>query len=1151
MKSSRPALISMLFLVVLFLLAGGWTAGQSPQDPLADGFQSPPDSARPRAWWHWLYGNVTTEGITADLEWMKRSGIAGMQMFDGDLGTPQFVERRLVWMTPEWKNAFRHAGAEAGRLGLEMAMAASGGWSETAGPWVRPEEAMKKVVWSETVVEGPRRFSGTLPHPPQVNGEFQNMGMPPQFRSPRATDLPGAKPQPPSPPPKPDPTFYGDIKVLAYRLPENETSMADAHPRVTTNASGADTALLIDSDFGQPVSLAVPEGERQVWVAFEFLKPYRAQAITIAAAPVQTFIGSAIPDSEVQFSEDGANWLTLVSLPGPRETTGNFPVETYSFPETTAKFYRVVLRPPAPNPQRAQILSERGLSLPSGRSVNLTEVDLSGPRVNHWEGKAAFGNTIEFRLIRTPQVAKTDAVARESVVDLTPKVQSDGRLDWDVPAGKWVVLRLGYSLTGEKNHPASPEATGFEVDKLSAKHVRDYAITYVDMVSSALGPYFGKSFRYFLMDSWEAGVENWTEDMIAQFQRRRDYDPTPYLPVLTGRIVESSEASDRFLWDFRRTIADLLAENHYGVATKSFNEHGVGLYAEAMGTSAPTTGDGLLNKGFVDVPMAEFWTPPPGSRDSSAHLSDLLEAASAAHIYGKPIAAAESFTTAPNAPVWASPYYLKPLGDKALASGINRFVFHTSDHQPFVDDQHKPGITLGPFGQHYTRNATYGSQAIAWNTYLARCSYLLQQGSFVGDLAYFYGEGAPATVPYWKAVNPAPPEGYAHDWVNADVLLNRMSVQNGHLALPSGMSYAALVLPDYVDQVTLPVLRKLRDLIGSGAIVAAPRPTHSPSLADYAHEAEFRSIVNEVWAGVDGMGTTEHEYGKGKIYWGKPLAEVLALEKNSPDFQYSRPEPDSELVWIHRRDGNADIYFVANQEERPQDIQATFRVEGKEAELWHPDTGKIEPAEYKIENRHTTVPLRFDPYGSIFVVFRKMAGVRSRTLPHTKTTELATIPGPWQLRFPPNWGAPPQIQLDQLISWTAYPEDGVKYFSGTATYTKDVLIPEGSFKPSAELLLDLGKVKEIAEVSVNGRPVGGILWKPPFQADVTSVLRPGTNRMEFKITNLWPNRIIGDRQPTATKQYAWLDYRPFRADTPLLESGLLGPVKLLAVTASD
>ncbi len=1152
MNRKRSTMIQILSFAILMIGLAGRAAGQGPQDALANGFQNPPDSAKPRAWWHWLNGNVTKEGITADLEWMKRSGIAGMQMFDGNLGTPQFVDKRLVWMTPDWKDAFRHAGEEAQRLGLEMSMAASGGWSETAGPWVKPEEAMKKVVWSETIVEGGKTFSGVLAHPPTVSGKFQNMPMPPENHFPTASNLPGAKPTPPPPPPKPEPTFYRDIKVIAYRLPEAEVSMADAHPQITTNASGAETALLADGNVASPISLTVPDGADHVWVQLEFSQPYRAQAITIAGGRVAMFgRGSAIPDGEVQFSQDGSNWLTLVNLPGPGETTGNFPVETYSFPETTAKFYRLVLRPPKPDPMMVHIAEQLGFHMPSSRSVNLAEVELSGPRVNHWEGKAAFGNMIEFRSIATPHVPKSEGVALKDVVDLTSKMKPDGSLDWGVPAGKWVILRLGYSLTGEINHPASPEATGLEVDKLSAEHVHNYVKTYLDMVSGALGPYFGKSFQYFLMDSWEAGVENWTDDMIAEFQKRRGYDPTPYLPVLTGRIVQSSAASDRFLWDFRRTIADLLAENHYAVATKYFDEHGLkGLYAEAMGTDAPTTGDGLLNKGQVTIPMGEFWTPPFGTKDSATHSADLREAASAAHIYGKKFAAAESFTTAPGAPVWASPYYMKQVGDHALASGINRIVFHTSDQQPFVDGKHKPGMTLGPFGQHYTRNVTWANQAIAWNTYLARCSYLLQQGLFVGDLAYFYGEGAPATVPFWKAVNPAPPDGYDYDWVNADVLLNRMSVEDGLLALPSGMTYRALVLPDYVNQVTLPVLRKIRDLVADGAIVVAPKPIHSPSLADYHHQAEFRSIVNEVWGAVDGMGDTEHDYGKGKVYWGKPVAEVLAAAKTPPDFEYSRPEPDSHLVWIHRHDGDTDIYFVANQKRRAEDLTASFRVEGREAELWHPDTGEIEPASYEIANGRTTVPLHFDPLGSVFVVFPKKASSPSRTVPRPVQKELETVSGSWQVSFPPDLGAPPEIKLDKLISWTDSSDEGVKYFSGTATYSKDIQVSGSWLRDGSKLLLDLGKVDDIAQVAVNGKALEEILWKPPYRIDVTSAVKPGANHIEIKVTNLWPNRVIGDQQPNAKQRYAWLDYLPYRADTPLLDSGLLGPVRILAVTTA-
>src|SRR2546427_449525 len=393
------------------------------------------------------------------------------------------------------------------------------------------------------------------------------MPMPPELNFTAPANMPGAKPPPRAPPPKPDPTFYADSKVIAYRVPDGEVRVADLHPKVTTSAPNVDPAQLTDGDVGKTVSLRVKDGEDQVWVQFEFLEPYRAQAITLAAAPVAMFGGGAIPDGEVQSSQDGATWSTLVSLPGPEQATGGFPVQTYSFPESAAMFYRLVLRPPAPNPFVVAMAAELGFTIPAGRSVNLTEIELSSPRVNHWQGKAAFANATEFRSIATPSVPRSEAVVRKDVIDLTSRMKPDGTLDWDVPEGKWNVLRMGYSLTGEKNHPASPEATGYEVDKLSATHVNNYVKTYMNMVSGALGPHFGKSFRYFLMDSWEAGVENWTDDMIQQFQKRRAYDPTPYLPVLTGRLVEGAEVSDRFLLGFRRTIADLLAENHYRAAT--------------------------------------------------------------------------------------------------------------------------------------------------------------------------------------------------------------------------------------------------------------------------------------------------------------------------------------------------------------------------------------------------------------------------------------------------------------------------------------------------------------------------------------------------------------------------------------------------------
>jgi hypothetical protein len=1140
----------VMALAGLMLLLSGRGTGPMPttvhaaDDALEQAFKEPPDAAKPRAWWHWLNGNVTKEGITADLEWMKRVGIAGMQMFDGSLGVPQFTDERLVWMTPKWKEAFRHAAAEADRLGLEMSMAASGGWSETAGPWVKPEEAMKKVVWSETRVQGPKRFAGVLPSPPSVNGRFQNMPIPPSFDFPTPTDLPGAKPAVKEPPPPPDPTYYADTVVLAYRVPDDEARMADLQPKLTTSGGEVPLTALVDGDYSKTVPLLLPDGGKPAWIRFDFAQPFRAQAFSIAVGPGVGFFGATPPAGQVQASADGTSWATLVNLPGPEPLFGGFPIRTYSFPETTARSYRVVLEPPGPGP-----LADL-MPVPPIRQFDIAEMELhSGPRVNLWEDKASFATLLDAGGVDTPPVPAGQAIARASVVDLTSRMGKDGKLDWDVPAGRWVLLRMGYSLTGEKNHPATPEATGYEVDKLSRKHVNAYVENYVGQVSDAVGPYFGKSFRYFLMDSWEAGNANWTDDMIKEFRARRGYDPVPYLPALTGRVVDSADASDRFLWDFRRTIADLLAENHYGAATEYFRKRGVGLYAEAMGSSLPTTGDGLLNKGKVDIPMAEFWVPMPGHGDNPEHPADVREAASAAHIYGKTLAATESFTSMPMVPGWGqSPYALKLIGDRFFALGVNRIVFHTSDHQPFVDDAHKPGITLGPFGQHYTRNITWADQAVAWNTYLSRTSHLLQQGLFVGDLAYYYGEGAPVAVPFWKKVRPEPPPGYAYDYVNTDVLLTRTSVQDGRLVLPDGMSYRALVLPEDVDRLTLPVVRKLRDLVAGGATLVAPRPGRSPSLTGHpGADDEIRAIANEVWGGIDGRSLTERAYGKGKVYWGLPVAEVLAAEKTPPDFEYSRPQIDTTLVWIHRRTADADIYFVASQKERAEDVVASFRVEGREAELWHPDTGAIEPADYAIAGGRTTVPLHLDPSGSVFVVFRRPAAAPSRSQPRPGTTALATIGGPWDVSFPPERGAPARVRLDALSSWTTSSDPGVKYFSGTATYVKDVQAVPGWFRSGASVVLDLGNVKEIAEVSVNGKSVGGILWKPPFQADVTAALRPGANRVEIKVTNLWPNRMIGDQQPGAAKRYTFTDYKPYTKDSPLLESGLLGPVSLSAV----
>jgi alpha-L-rhamnosidase len=1151
MPTSRIAVLRLVTAAAFFLAFVSPSFGPDAPDSLEQSFLNPPESAKPRAWWHWMSGNVSKPGITADLEWMHRVGIGGMQMFDGDLGVAQYLDKPVIWMTPEWKDAFRHAGAEADRLGLEMAMAASGGWSETAGPWVKPEAAMKKVVWSETRVRGPQEFDGKLPRPPHVNGPFQTMPVVDPPSSPMIGGAPGI-PRAPKPVAPDDPTFYADTVVLAYRLPEGESDSPAPHPKITSSDPSFSSAEILDGDYGTTSELKFEEGKDSAWIQMEFPGAYSARTFTIAMPqPVGRPI-PLLPNGELAYSQDARSWTKLISLPGSPQYAHLFGVRTFSFPPVSARYFRLTVdRPPLSADQAI-----RGLTRAKGFPIADIAL-ISCPRISYFEDKASFGTFVSTSSTATPEVARNEAVALPEVINLTGKMQPDGSLKWQVPAGQWAVVRMGYSLTGKKNHPATPEATGFEVDKLSVRHVSDYMKTYTEMISSAVAPNYGKSFRYFLMDSWEAGQENWTEDMLSEFKQRRGYDATPYLLTLTGRIVGGSRESDAFLWDFRRTIAEMLADNHYKLATELLAKQGIGLYAEAMGVSLPTTGDGLLNKGQVTIPMGEFWTPISGAADFPAREADVLEAVSSGHIYGKNIIATESFTSNPSTPGWGqTPFYLKQLADQNFARGVNRIVFHTSDHQPFTDEKHKPGITLGFYGQHYSRNITWAEQAVVWNTYLARCSYMEQAGKPVVDVAYFYGEGAPVTVPYWKQFSPAVPASFSRDFVNADILLNHAVVDQGELALDSGMRYRLLVVPDEFNQLSVPLLRKLSDLVNAGAIVIAPRVIGSPSLADENSSAELQKLSVELW-GPGGSAHGSNKVGRGTIYWGTSVEDVLAAEHVTPDFTYDpptdivpydypSPKTSAEIVWNHRRTSDKEIYFVANQRMRNENLTAHFRARGKSVEVWHPDTGAIEPIAFSDSGTNTTLTLPLAPEESLFVVFRNED--TKRTLAKNPAPqELLTITNPWKIEFPPNLGAPPEVQMHSLESWTASADPGVKYFSGTATYTNQFNLPEGWNSSGATFLLDLGRVREIAQVTLNGKPFPEILWKPPFTLEVTPALKSGLNSIEIKVTNLWPNRIIGDQQPDAKEKFTFTVYGAYKADSPLVESGLIGPVRLMAI----
>jgi alpha-L-rhamnosidase/Glycosyl hydrolases family 2, sugar binding domain len=1127
MRTPRKAVLHSTLLIALIACFAAWAMPQQSQDSLRQNFQTPPDSAKPRVWWHWMNGNITKEGIKLDLEWMHRVGIGGFQNFDAALNTPQVVEKRLVYMTPEWKDAFLYTTKLADQFGLEEAIAGSPGWSESGAPWVKPNQGMKKIVWTETRVQGGKPFHGTLAKPSSVAGPFQNIPIVDFIAL-----FTGQKAETP-------PEYYADSSVIAYRATPTDVPMSALQPKITSSGGTIDPALLDDGDDMKSSSLpAAPVGEK-AWIQFQFPKSETIYGLTLVLNETRNPFAEAMNDKstgpELEVSDDGAIYKKVISIPGDGAISN-----TVSFSKVAGKFFRVTFTTPPPPPKRTGDIE---FPRPPRTEFKVAELVLhTTPRVNRYEEKAAFATLPDLYAFATPPSAPNESINKKDVIDLTAKMKSDGTLDWTPPAGNWVVLRMGCSLTGVTNHPASPEGTGLEVDKLSANYVRAYMTTYLDNYKSAVGDLMGKrGLQYVISDSWEAGTQNWTDNLPAEFKKRRGYDMQPWLPVLTGRVIESSESSDRFLWDFRRTLSDLLAENHYDLISKILKERNMGHYGESHEEGRAFIGDGMEVKRSNDVPMSAMWTQLPGvNAEQYGYDADIRESASVAHIYGQNLVAAESLTAGSGAWSW-SPETLKPTADKELTMGLNRFVIHTSVHQPLIDKG--PGLGLGPFGQWFTRNETWAEPAKAWVSYLARCSYLLQQGKFVADIVYFYGEDSNLTSQFLHKA-PEIPAGYNFDYINADALVHVLTFDGVNLVTPSGMKYHVLALDPYSQHMSLPVLRKIRDLVSSGAVVSGQKPVTTPSLADDANE--FRKIADELWGNAAG----EHSYKRGKVFSCDNIADALTALKVPHDFDYSKPEGDAELLFVHRALPDGDLYFIDNRRDRPETLEVSLRVGGKDPELWHPDSGATEPAPFTIANNRTTIPISLEPWGTTFVVLRKPTIETSRKQPQMNDQSVATVEDPWEVAFQEDRGAPAKLTLDKLTDWSTNSDEAVKYFSGTATYTKTLHLNPQWLQQNSKLYLDLGNVKNVAEVSVNGQPLG-ILWKTPFRIDITKTAKPGANQIEVKVTNLWVNRMIGDRQPNAKKQYTFTNPVFYKADSPLLPSGLIGPVQIFRSQAVE
>ncbi len=773
---------------------------------------------------------------------------------------------------------------------------------------------------------------------------------------------------------------------------------------------------------------------------------------------------------------------------------------------------------------------------------------------------------------RYPQVPVDAVIPVDRIVDLTNRLASDGTLDWPVPDGRWTILRLGSRNNGANTRPAPVPGLGFECDKFDPAALEAHFQEYVGKLLNKVGRrQAGAGWTMLHIDSWEMGAQNWTAHFREEFQRRRGYDPLPFYPVYTGRIVGNLELSERFLWDLRKTGQELVIENHAERLKQLGRRHGFGLSIEPYDMN-PTAD--LALGAVADVPMAEFWSKDFGFDTSFS----CLEAASLAHTLGRPVVAAEAFTAGGEEAMRQYPGSTKNQGDWALCAGINRFVIHTFAHQPLGDA--RPGMTMGPYGVHWDRNQTWWPMVSEYHRYLSRCSFLLRQGSAIADILYLTPEGAPHVfrppVSALAGENPMPDrKGYNFDGCAPETLEAHAVVKDGRIVFPGGSSYRLLVLPAF-ETMTPSLLSKIAALVEQGATLVGRPPIKSPSLSGYpACDEKVRAGAEALWGTLESPAAiTERPFGRGRIYWGGHL--TAAGSDLYPDYDATAallrragtPEDfEGPVRYTHRRTKELDIYFLANRTDSQVDASCTFRVDRALPELWDPLTGRIKSLpEFSRAQSRTTVPMSFEPYQSFFVVFRNAdsSGSQPALIGHNfaRLQPIARLEGPWSVTFDPKWGGPAGITFQELVDWTARPEPGIKYYSGIATYQK-VFDLDSALNGSHRLWLGLGKVSVIARVRLNGSDLG-VVWCAPWSVDITDHLRAKDNRLEIEVANLWANRLIGDQQspdknvrevrwPTGllegrsfrTGRYTFSTHQYYRADSPLQSSGLLGPVEIV------
>jgi hypothetical protein len=1106
---------------------------------LYEGFQNPPNKAKPTVYFILLNGYLNKDFVQEELEQYAEKGIGGLLVFDiGIIGREEFFPPAgPKFMSDEWLDNFSFIVEKADELGMSVELAACSSW-DMGGSWVEPDEAVLALYQNSITVPGPRKLQTKLKYPELPESAILDKnGKPVISEEVAVLAIPVKKRQ----------EAYSFVYKLGYdKLHELDHIVLSNCENINKDIAGGKNI------FTQNFSVDISETDDKD-ASFKVVYNGKLQANT----KQQKFI---LPkDTKAKFVRlkiyDGYNKKSHYVQLAEFEVYNNEGEDVIHRPYNNRSDGGMEVR------FNSQLGSER-----NWRAKNLND--------GKYEGDA--GSWISN--------GKTPVLIEDvnSIQIISDHLSADGVLEWDVPAGEWEIIRYVMSNTGEKLKIPNPASDGLATDHLSAAATKNFINYMTERLESKFGDLSNSPIDNLYLPSYEVKGLLWTYDLPQQFKSYRSYDLIKYLPALNGYIIEDEETTARFLYDYQKTMGDLLVDGFYITANNTAKERGMAIKAESAGPGAPihlVPVEALRALNSVNEMQGEFWP----WREHWDGLWVVKETASAAHIYGGKTVHMESFTGFRH---WMDgPVDLKPSADRAFCEGMNHVVWHMAAHNP--PEAGKPGWVYHA-GSHFNVNLVWWNQMKPWLDYLARSSFLLQQGLFVGDVVYYYGDkGANFILP--KHTNRSLDFGYDYDVTNLEVMLTRMDVKDYKIVLPDGMSYEVLVLPDQ-DDITLAALQRIEELAAKGATILGPEPIKSTGLYQHReNDAAIQKLAGKLWGNINGTTVKENNYGKGKFIFEKTINEVLAERGVNPDFQFNSSDENAELDYIHRRTEHEEIYFIRNKGDHPVTFVATFRVNNKTPELWFADNGDKRP-QLVFEEREDGISfeMNLDSYGSVFVVFSPdenrdhlesitgenivnsideemialtafkngdfemlTKGNRNLKFSVKNIPEPIEITGEWKISFAEGWGAPDSVVTTELNSLSEFDNQGINYYSGITHYENSFTISEKEIGIKNKIFLDLGKLWLLADVTVNGKYIG-TLWKAPYRIEITDVVKAGENRLAIDIANTWCNRLIGDAIHPDKIQYCQtnigghetLEARSW-ANIPLRESGLFGPVKVV------